>query len=72
MTSQLLKCEEVAAILSISRRGAYTLVQRGELPCVRIGRNVRVRQEDLEHFISDSILPKKGEYADAIFKGGIK
>jgi putative molybdopterin biosynthesis protein len=55
MTSPMLKSKDVAAILNISRRTVYTLMQRGELPSVRIGRSVRVQPEDLENFISNSI-----------------
>ena len=34
----LLKAKEVAEILKISRAMAYTLMQRGEIPTVRIGK----------------------------------
>ena len=47
----LLKAEEVAELLSVSRSFAYALMQSGQLPTVQIGRSVRVRPEDLEEFI---------------------
>jgi excisionase family DNA binding protein len=51
----LLKAKEVAEILQISRAMAYTLMQRGEIPTVRIGRARRVRPEDLIKYIENNI-----------------
>jgi len=50
--SRLLKIDEVAGILSISQAHVYQLVQKGEITSVRIGKSIRVRMEDLDHFIS--------------------
>jgi excisionase family DNA binding protein len=47
----LLKADDIARVLNISRSMAYQLIQRGEIPSVRIGRVVRVRPRDLEEFI---------------------
>ena len=49
---QLLKIDEVTAILSISKPHAYQLVQRGDIACVRLGRSIRVRMEDMERFFT--------------------
>ncbi len=51
----LLRCEDVARILNISRSLAYQLLQRGEIPTVRLGRTVRIRPKDLEEFIANRI-----------------
>jgi excisionase family DNA binding protein len=48
---QLLKSDEVAKILQVSRSFAYQLMQRGEIPSVRIGNTVRVRPGDLQRYI---------------------
>lgn len=48
---KLLKANEVAELLSVSRSFAYALMQSGQLPTVHIRRSVRVRPEDLEEFI---------------------
>ncbi len=48
---KLLKANEVAELLSVSRSFAYALMQTGQLPTVHLGRSVRVRPEDLEEFI---------------------
>jgi excisionase family DNA binding protein len=47
----LLKPMDLAKRLNISRAMAYKLLTLGELPCVRIGRAVRVREADLESYI---------------------
>jgi len=49
---RLLKINEVAEVLQVSKTTAYRLVQVGDLPSVRFaGATVRVRVEDLEKFI---------------------
>ena len=48
---RLLKAEEVAKYLRISKSGAYRLMQTGEIPVVRIGKVVRAREEDIESFV---------------------
>ncbi len=52
MNESLLKPAEVAQILQISRAKAYQLLQRGEIPTVRIGTIVRVKRSDLETLYS--------------------
>jgi len=53
METRLLKSGEVAEILQISKAHAYVLMNRGEIPSVRIGKIVRVRLEDLERYINE-------------------
>lgn len=43
--------EEVAKILKISKYTVYELVKRGELKSYRIGKRMRIEQEDLDLFI---------------------
>jgi excisionase family DNA binding protein len=50
----LLKAKEVADILQVSRSMAYRMMQRGEIPTIRVGNAVRVRGSDLEEFIKKS------------------
>ena len=51
----LLKADDVARILNISRSFAYQLMCRGEIPVVRLGRATRVRPSDLDRFISANV-----------------
>jgi excisionase family DNA binding protein len=46
---------ETAAELGIPRTRCYELIQRGELPAVRIGeRSIRVNRAELERFLLQS------------------
>lgn len=47
-TPHLLTVAEVQARLRISRRTAYRLIERGDLPALRIGGSVRVDSDELE------------------------
>jgi excisionase family DNA binding protein len=49
--SRLLNAQDVATALQMGLSTVYQLVERGELPSIRIGRSVRIRPEDLEKFI---------------------
>ena len=51
---RLLKAEEVAKYLRSSKSGAYHLMRTGVIPVVRIGKAVRVREEDIDSFVQNS------------------
>ena len=53
---QLLKAEEIARMLNISRAMAYRLLRRGEIPVIRISRSVRVKFSDLQEYAKRSRL----------------
>jgi len=59
MLTKLLKSEEIAQLLGVSKSFAYKLIRQGMVPSVRMGRSVRVRQEDLDIFISSSVQGSK-------------
>jgi excisionase family DNA binding protein len=50
----LLKGNDVARMLNISRAFAYQLMRQGDIPTVRIGNAVRVRKEDLLAYIDQN------------------
>ncbi len=52
---KLLKGNEVAHLLNISRSRAYILMQTGVIPTVRIGKSRRVRPQDLNAFIEHHV-----------------
>jgi excisionase family DNA binding protein len=60
---QLLTVPEVALILKTSRSMAYLLVQRGEIPSIRISHLLRVRKEDLQRYIENNT---NNEYAEVV------
>jgi excisionase family DNA binding protein len=50
-----LTVSETAAELHIPRTRCYELIQRGELPAVRIGeRSIRVNRRELEKFLLEN------------------
>ncbi len=52
---RLLIAQDVAAALNMGLSTVYQLVERGELPSIRIGRSVRIRSEDLEKFVESKV-----------------
>ena len=48
-----LTVEEAAAMLGISRAGAYEAVQRGDIPSIRIGRRILVPKAALQRLLED-------------------
>jgi excisionase family DNA binding protein len=52
--SRLLRIEDVADRLSVSRSMAWKLIATGELRSIRIGRAVRIRPADLEAFLDSA------------------
>ena len=50
--TQLLQVKEAARRLGVGRTTAYKLIQTGALPCVRIGRAVRVEQAVLDAWVA--------------------
>ena len=49
----LLTIDDVATFLSVSTKTVRRIIGRGELPHIRVGRQVRVRWEDLENNFYD-------------------
>ncbi len=48
---KLLRIDDVAEVLDVSRARAYELVREGLLPVVRLGRQVRVDPSKLEAWL---------------------
>lgn len=55
MVTKLLKSEDIAQLLGVSKSFAYKLIRLGMLPSIRMGRSVRVRQEDLDQFVVTNV-----------------
>lgn len=51
MATDLLTAAEVAERLRVSTMTVYRLIRSGELPAVRVGRNYRVRSDDLLSYL---------------------
>jgi excisionase family DNA binding protein len=51
---ELLTVEQIQQLLKVGRTFAYSLIRSGELPSYRVGRFVRVRRRDVEHWLEDN------------------
>jgi excisionase family DNA binding protein len=50
--SQFVTVAEVAAQLRVSNMTVYRLIQAGDLPSVRVGRSYRIREDDVDRYLS--------------------
>jgi excisionase family DNA binding protein len=53
---RLLTVREVAARLRVSNMTVYRLIQAGDLQATRVGRSYRLRQGDVEAYLSRSAV----------------
>lgn len=51
-TGPLLTVAEVADVLRVSNMTVYRLIKAGELPALRVGKNYRIRQADLDAYLA--------------------
>jgi excisionase family DNA binding protein len=52
-TGGLLTVAEVSSVMRVSNMTVYRLIKSGELPAVRVGKNYRIREHDLERFLEE-------------------
>lgn len=60
VTGRLLTVSEVADAMRVSNMTVYRLIKGGELPAVRVGKNYRIRQRELEAFLNDRSVHVEG------------
>lgn len=51
--ARLLTVNEVADLLRVSRMTVYRLIKNGEMPALRVGRNYRLREEDIHDYLTE-------------------
>jgi excisionase family DNA binding protein len=56
----LLTVSEVANAMRVSNMTVYRLIKSGELPAVRVGKNYRLRESDLERFLEERSVRTEG------------
>jgi excisionase family DNA binding protein len=52
-TGGLVTVAEVAAAMRVSNMTVYRLIKSGELPALRVGKNYRLRESDVERYLMD-------------------
>ena len=50
---RLLTVAEVASTMRVSKMTVYRLIKGGELAAVRVGKNYRIREIDVQRYLSD-------------------
>lgn len=58
MTS-LFNVEDASIFLCLTPKGVRRLVRQGILPCVRIGKFIRFREEDIKAFVNSHLQKAK-------------
>lgn len=53
---QLLTVAEVADLLRVSNMTVYRLIKGGELPALRVGKNFRIREQDLDDYLAAGVV----------------
>lgn len=54
---EFMTTEEVVACLRVNARTVYRLIQAGDLPAVRVGRQWRIRRRDLDGWLERGRVP---------------
>ncbi|MGQ9475779.1 MAG: helix-turn-helix domain-containing protein [Actinomycetota bacterium] len=53
--NKLLTVNEVANILRVSNMTVYRLVKSGQIPAIRVGKNYRIKESDVNEYLSKGI-----------------
>ncbi|HVL33751.1 MAG TPA: helix-turn-helix domain-containing protein [Actinomycetota bacterium] len=52
VSDRLLTVGEVAALMRVSNMTVYRLIKAGALAAIRVGKNYRIRQDDVERYLA--------------------
>ena len=52
-TAKFYTVAEVARVLRVSSMTVYRLINSGQLPAVRVGKSYRLREEDVNRYLSE-------------------
>lgn len=58
---RLLTVGEVAGTMRVSNMTVYRLIKSGQLPAFRVGKNYRIRESDVNKYLSDRSVRIEGE-----------
>ena len=57
----VLTIRETAEYLKLSKSKVYLMVKRKEIPHLKMGKSVRIRQSDLQEWLEQKIVFKNGD-----------
>jgi len=52
---------EVAATMRVSNMTVYRLIKSGQLPAIRVGKNFRIRESDVDKYLSERSVKAEGD-----------
>lgn len=58
---RLLTVAEVAATMRVSNMTVYRLIKSGQLAAIRVGKNYRIRESDVNSYLSDRSVKVEGQ-----------
>ncbi len=58
--AKLMTVQEVADLLKIRKNTVYELIKRGDLPSKKVGKQIRISDEDVEAYLGTSDRPSSG------------
>jgi excisionase family DNA binding protein len=62
---RLMTVSEVAELMRVSNMTVYRLIKSGQLSALRVGKNYRIREADMDRYLSDrSVRPDAPEAAE--------
>ncbi len=57
---RLLTVGEVAGAMRVSNMTVYRLIKAGDLAALRVGKNYRIRESDVDRYLSDRSVKVEG------------
>lgn len=58
---RLLTVDEVAELMRVSNMTVYRLIKSGALAALRVGKNYRIRNEDVERYLAErTVIVEEG------------
>ena len=53
---RLLTVSEVASVMRVSNMTVYRLIKGGQLSAIRVGKNYRIRESEVDRYLRDRIV----------------
>jgi len=57
----LLTAREVADVMRVSTMTVYRLIKAGELPAIRVGKHLRIRERDVARYLDERVVGTTNE-----------
>lgn len=57
---RLLTVREVGSLMRVSNMTVYRLIKSQQLPALKVGKNYRIRESDVETYLTDSTVGRTG------------